>query len=108
MLRGDDVQLACYALLEPQARCITYVNDEKEVQIAEEDLNYLTLKCKRMITEFRQDYEKGAALPARGPDKVCRSCNYGGICRKPAWADDPSLRLRPETPGLRLPAPDNA
>lgn len=85
---GNDVQLACYALLEPEARHLTYMNDKKKVEVSEaKKIERLREQCALMLRTFKEDYERGVPLLASGHKSACQHCDYGGLCRKKVWGD---------------------
>ena len=87
VLNGNEVQLACYALLEGDARRVTYVNEKSVLEVRHE-IEDLKQRCRALLVAFKRDYEQGLPLPARGRDQECKYCPYDGLCRKPAWRGD--------------------
>ncbi|MGB5440543.1 MAG: PD-(D/E)XK nuclease family protein, partial [Gammaproteobacteria bacterium] len=89
---GEDVQLACYALLtdELPAR-VEYLQVDGEIKttasLAGEALAELADAVKHRLNNVLQAIEKGSSLPAWGDDNTCKYCEMDGLCRKQAWLD---------------------
>ncbi len=86
---GEDVQLACYALLlgeMPQQAAFVAV-DEKETRQVEGggDLAQLAEANRERLQAMFSAFYQGASLPAQGVAKVCEYCEMRGLCRKDYW-----------------------
>lgn len=86
---GEDVQLACYALLlETLPRQAAFVAvDEEVVQQVEppEPLAELAEASLERLQSMFQSLHEGAPLPAQGVSAVCQYCEMRGLCRKDYW-----------------------
>ena len=86
---GEDVQLACYGLLEPAARAATYVClEERRVDVlpVPGDLGAAAAReAQRLATAFTH-LRAGHAMPANGHDSVCVHCEMRGLCRRDHWS----------------------
>ncbi|MBL8534809.1 MAG: PD-(D/E)XK nuclease family protein [Betaproteobacteria bacterium] len=87
---GSDVQLACYAILEPDATHAAYVCiDDREVvelPLTGEAGAAARLEIERLRRVFT-DVRAGVPLPANGDESACRYCEMRGLCRKDHWND---------------------
>jgi ATP-dependent helicase/nuclease subunit B len=86
---GEDVQLACYALLmdEPPIQALFVALDETPVKNVGDDLSVSELaeaNLARLQEIFTAMYQ-GAGLPAQGVTAVCQYCEMRGLCRKDYW-----------------------
>ncbi len=86
---GEDVQLACYALLletMPQQAVFVAVDDEvvRQVEPAE-PLEELAEACRERLQGLFQSLHDGASLPAQGVNAACQYCEMHGLCRKDYW-----------------------
>lgn len=86
---GEDVQLACYALLHPATRRVLYLG-AKDAQATQASLDGDQLRAtadnmRARLAQFLRDLQDGRPLPAWGADTSCRYCDYEGLCRRPAW-----------------------
>jgi ATP-dependent helicase/nuclease subunit B len=86
--RGEDVQLAAYALLlDDQVAETGFVSLEdsppKWLAAASTDAD---LEARRLAAIFT-GLDQGATLPAQGIDQVCTHCEMRGLCRRDYWPD---------------------
>ena len=104
METGEDVQLACYALLEEGAGRVLYLAfaGEDAPAIRKHEINGERLsdcrnKARQRLSDIYDDYMSGRRLPAWGGEKdACRYCNWEGVCRRPAWRE---ADVHPAQPG---------
>ncbi|MBU0594727.1 MAG: PD-(D/E)XK nuclease family protein [Gammaproteobacteria bacterium] len=86
---GEDVQLACYALLlETLPRQAAFVAvDEEVVQQVEpvEPLAELAEANLERLQIMFQSLHEGEPLPAQGVSAACQYCEMRGLCRKDYW-----------------------
>ncbi|MDO8892685.1 MAG: PD-(D/E)XK nuclease family protein [Sulfurimicrobium sp.] len=86
---GEDVQLACYALLfESMPRQAAFVAvDEEVVRQLEppEALDELAEANLERLQAIFQFIHEGAPLPAQGVTTACQYCEMRGLCRKDYW-----------------------
>ncbi len=89
---GENVQLASYSLLWPQATQVLYLsldeNDDK-VKIAsslsEQALDDIRQHTRQRLQNMLEKISQRHPLPAWGDDSVCEHCAFSGLCRKPLW-----------------------
>lgn len=92
-VRGEDVQLAVYALLWRDAveRACYLSIDRDGVQAVrgKPDLHIepLAAAVRARLAVLFDAIAAGAPLPAQGADDVCRFCEMRGLCRKDYWVD---------------------
>ncbi len=86
---GEDVQLACYALLlETLPRQAAFVAvDEEVVRQLEppEPLDELAEANLERLRDMFESLHEGAPLPAQGVAAACQYCEMRGLCRKDYW-----------------------
>jgi ATP-dependent helicase/nuclease subunit B len=81
---GENVQLPVYAwLAEAEAAFLSIDTDQPDLVALdpEADIETISLRLPQLLEEMA----KGAPLPARGIDAVCRHCEARGLCRKGSW-----------------------
>jgi ATP-dependent helicase/nuclease subunit B len=86
---GEDVQLACYALLLealPEQVAFVAVDEEvvRQLEPAEPLAELAEASLERLQNLF-QSLHEGAPLPAQGVSAVCQYCEMRGLCRKDYW-----------------------
>jgi ATP-dependent helicase/nuclease subunit B len=86
---GEDVQLACYALLleiMPRQAAFVAVDEEvvQQVEPAEPLAELAEANLERLQSMF-QSLHEGAPLPAQGVSAACQYCEMRGLCRKDYW-----------------------
>lgn len=88
--QGEDQQLPFYGLLsDVPLSAAAYVPLEatkdqiREVPAADYE-RWQQVLTQRIVGNM-QAIAQGAALPATGPESVCRYCDVRGLCRKGAW-----------------------
>jgi ATP-dependent helicase/nuclease subunit B len=86
--RGEDVQLAAYALLLGET-----VAESGFVSLEDSPPKWLTAEsadagqeARRLVAIFTE-LNQGASLPAQGIDQVCTHCEMRGLCRRDYWPD---------------------
>ncbi|PWB55955.1 MAG: hypothetical protein C3F18_05385 [Nitrosomonadales bacterium] len=86
---GEDVQLACYALLleTPPRQAAFVAVDEEVVRQLEppEPLAELAGASLERLQSLFQSLHEGAPLPAQGVAAACQYCEMRGLCRKDYW-----------------------
>jgi ATP-dependent helicase/nuclease subunit B len=85
---GENVQLACYALLAENVVDARFLSLNKDAPVEvplEDDLRELADACEARLADVFQRLRQGAGLPANGDDKSCASCEMKGLCRKDHW-----------------------
>ncbi len=86
---GEDVQIGLYALLSDDIESVSYCEiANTQIKVSNyKDENLQTLRKQHMerLLNWFDDYHSEAPLPAWATDKVCRYCNYSGICRRSMW-----------------------
>ena len=88
----EDVQLAFYAALMPDARPplrAAYVNVGERGDTKTYEAPDVTALQGALLAGIRQDFDRiaaGAPLPALGEGSVCDWCAARGLCRKDFWA----------------------
>ncbi|GMQ87345.1 MAG: hypothetical protein BMS9Abin08_0546 [Gammaproteobacteria bacterium] len=91
VLSGEAVQLPSYALLldAPVARLdyLEFTKDQARQQTCAEggELQQLLHDVRQRLTQLDTALHKSAALPAWGDPKICRYCEFTGICRRDMW-----------------------
>ncbi len=105
ILSGEDVQLACYALLTEdteQALYLALKDDGKNPErkpIKDEELADYCRQARLRLEEIYSDYMDRKPLPAWGNEKTaCQYCDWQGLCRRPVWQ-----ALDEQQDGLRQP-----
>jgi ATP-dependent helicase/nuclease subunit B len=86
--RGEDVQLASYALLLGESVSETgfvSLEDSPPKWLAAEMAD-VEREAHRLVAIF-SGLNEGAKLPAQGIDKVCIHCEMRGLCRRDYWPD---------------------
>ena len=86
--RGEDVQLATYALLLGES-----VSETGFVSLEDSPPKWLVAEAadaepeaRRLVAIFTA-ISAGATLPAQGIDQVCVHCEMRGLCRRDYWPD---------------------
>lgn len=86
---GEDVQLACYALLletVPRQAVFVAVDGEVVRQLEPaEPLDELAEASLERLKDLFQSLHEGAPLPAQGVTAACQYCEMRGLCRKDYW-----------------------
>jgi ATP-dependent helicase/nuclease subunit B len=95
VLRGDDVQIASYALLAPEAREAEYLKiDQRRVgstaAVADQELRVLSERVGERLRTLHASLRNGAGAPANGEEQTCRYCDMAGLCRRAVWRAAPS------------------
>ena len=88
--RGEDVQLSCYAVLEPRAREAAFLSlDAGEVAmvVVPDDLGAVAAAEFDRLSAVFAAVRQGAPLVANGDDTACRHCEMRAICRRDHWSD---------------------
>jgi len=87
--RGEDQQLPFYGLLSEELATALYVPlepDKERIRAVEApDFDTWRQMLAMRIAGSMQAIDRGAPLPATGPESVCRYCEARGLCRKGAW-----------------------
>jgi ATP-dependent helicase/nuclease subunit B len=81
---GENVQLPFYAWLAKAEAAFLPIDTDQPDLVAldpEADIETISLRLPQLLEEMA----KGAPLPARGIDAVCRHCEARGLCRKGSW-----------------------
>lgn len=84
----DDVQLACYALLQDGVVETSFVAvDDDSVRVVPSDRPApdSALAESRRISETFSAMRAGAGLAALGDEVACSRCEMGGLCRRQHW-----------------------
>lgn len=87
---GEAVQLTSYALLAgEQVAQLDYLelkDDTKMLTCAEgESLQQLLAATLARLADLDASIQAGRSLPAWGDPKVCRYCEFDGVCRRAMW-----------------------
>jgi ATP-dependent helicase/nuclease subunit B len=88
--QGEDHQLPFYGLLSdtPLANALYVPLEATRDVIKEVDApDYATWQqsLAAQIAHSMQAIDRGAPMPATGPESVCQYCDARGLCRKGAW-----------------------
>ncbi|MDW3094251.1 MAG: PD-(D/E)XK nuclease family protein [Gammaproteobacteria bacterium] len=93
VLNGETVQLPFYALLDKKITQAEYITlgTQGEVKpsalVSDDELEELKSEHLPRIESLIKRLRNQAPLPANGDNKVCRVCDYQGLCRKSHWAN---------------------
>ena len=82
---GEDVQLACYALLQGERvgeAAYIGLDGEKPVEMPLPDVQETARGQGARLAAAIDAVRAGAALPAHGVDAVCEWCEMRGLCRR--------------------------
>ncbi|HWT73014.1 MAG TPA: PD-(D/E)XK nuclease family protein [Oxalicibacterium sp.] len=87
---GEDHQLPFYGLLSDKALAnAAYVpleaTRESIREVAAPDFDLWQQSLREQIVHDMRAIDRGAPMPATGPESVCRFCDARGLCRKGAW-----------------------
>ncbi len=88
---GEEVQLAFYGLLRPNATAALYLSfhdSPSEPRVLGFALDSLPEASAALADGLRADWQRigaGAALPALGEEPACTHCAAAGLCRKVHW-----------------------
>lgn len=88
---SEDVQLACYALLQgEQVGEAAYValDGEKPAELSLPDVQEMARAQGTRLAGLVGALRAGARLPAHGVDSVCAWCEMRGLCRRDYHADE--------------------
>ena len=89
--KGEDVQLASYALLVENVHEILYLHIDRnkgvkpEAKITVETLETLIPQLENRLDDVLQSIQDGQPLPAWGDEKTCQYCEFSGLCRRDSW-----------------------
>lgn len=89
--KGEDVQLASYALLVENVHEILYLHIDRskgvkpEAKITSETLEALIPDLEKRLDDILQSIQDGQPLPAWGDEKTCKYCEFSGLCRRDSW-----------------------
>ncbi len=88
--KGEDQQLPFYGLLSPMPLAgAAYVPLEQSknriAEVAAQDFDDWQRALEQRIAAGMQAIDRGAPLPASGPESVCQYCDVRGLCRKGTW-----------------------
>lgn len=103
---GEDVQLACYALLQGERvgeAAYVALDGEKPVELSLPDVQGMARAQGERLAAAIAAIRGGASLPAHGIDAVCDRCEMRGLCRRDYHGPPPSPRL--EDGGVGCPPP---
>jgi ATP-dependent helicase/nuclease subunit B len=92
---GEDVQLACYALLQgAQVGEAAYVSLDADppAEVALPEVQAMARAQAGRLAALVEALRDGAALPANGIDAVCDWCEMRGLCRRDYHSPPPSPR----------------
>lgn len=92
VMNGEDIQLACYALLTEGTERAFYLalkddnrNPERKL-IKDEELTNHCHRAQLRLEKIYADYIDQKPLPAWGNEKrACQYCDWQGLCRRPVW-----------------------
>jgi ATP-dependent helicase/nuclease subunit B len=90
---GEDVQLACYALLQGgRVHEAAYValDGEKPVELSPPEVRDMACAQGARLAAAIDALRAGAALPAHGVDAACAWCEMRGLCRRDYHIELPS------------------
>jgi ATP-dependent helicase/nuclease subunit B len=95
VLRGEDVQIASYAILAPEAQRIEYLKIDHHTvvptaMVRDEELSSLRERVGERLRYVYARLRRGEGAIANGEDGTCRYCDMGGLCRRAAWAAAPA------------------
>ncbi|MCL4679754.1 MAG: PD-(D/E)XK nuclease family protein [Rhodocyclaceae bacterium] len=82
---GEDVQLACYALLQGERvteAAYLALDGEKPAELALPDVQGMAREQGERLAAAVAALRAGASLPAHGTQAVCEWCEARGLCRK--------------------------
>ena len=88
---GEHIQLTSYALLDKSINAAIYLalgakNRGEQRTLQSEELSEYRHKNLSRLLSIKADYDSEQPLSAWGnKQKVCRYCDYAGLCRRPAW-----------------------
>jgi ATP-dependent helicase/nuclease subunit B len=88
--QGEDHQLPFYGVLSGEALVTAaYVpleaNRDRIREVEAPDFGVWQQSLREQIVHDMRAIDRGAAMPATGPESVCRFCDVRGLCRKGAW-----------------------
>jgi ATP-dependent helicase/nuclease subunit B len=88
--QGEDHQLPFYGVLSGEALVTAaYVpleaSRERIREVEASDFGVWQQSLREQIVHDMRAIDRGAAMPATGPESVCRFCDVRGLCRKGAW-----------------------
>lgn len=92
---AEDVQLACYALLQGERvseAAYVALDGEKPVELSLPDVQDMARAQGARLAASIDALRTGAALPAHGVDAVCQWCEARGLCRKDYHSPPPAPR----------------
>ncbi len=92
---GEDVQLACYALLQGERvgeAGYVALDGEKPVELSLPEVQEMARAQGARLAAAIDALRAGAALPAHGVDAVCEWCEMRGLCRKDYHSPPPAPR----------------
>ncbi len=86
---GEAIQLIHYALSHPKAvsrvEYLQFGGNTKDVTekctIEHDELTHLADETRTRLMNMYHVIQEGKALPAWGDEKICRYCEFGGLCR---------------------------
>jgi ATP-dependent helicase/nuclease subunit B len=95
VLRGEDVQIASYAILAPEAQRIEYLRIDHQTvvptaMIRDGELSILREQVGDRLRNVYARLHRGEGAIANGEDETCRYCDMGGLCRRAAWTGTPA------------------
>ena len=91
VMNGETVQLPFYALLDSHITQAEYLTLGTQGEVKASALlnneELATLKSAHLprLENLLNELKAESKLPAHGDDKVCRVCDYEGLCRKAHW-----------------------
>lgn len=92
---GEDVQLACYALLQGgrvgEAGYVA-LDGEKPIELSLPEVQEMARAQGARLAAIIDALRAGAALPAHGADAACAWCEMRGLCRKDYHSPPPIPR----------------
>ncbi|MEZ5618529.1 MAG: PD-(D/E)XK nuclease family protein [Rhodocyclaceae bacterium] len=86
----EDVQLACYALLQGERvseAAYVALDGEKPDELALQDVQEMARVQGERLVAIVHALRQGAGLPAHGIDAVCDWCEVRGVCRRDYQAE---------------------
>ena len=90
---GEDVQLACYALMQGERvseAAYVSLDGEKPAEIPLGDVRGMARAQGERLSAIIEALEAGSGLPAHGGDAVCAWCEVRGLCRRDYHDERPS------------------
>lgn len=89
VLAGESVQLPHYALLAGADSAGYWdIPKTRRWNLDESEITPLAQALTSRLRQLQQSLQNGVPLPAHGAEGICTHCEYSGLCRRDAVADE--------------------